>query len=224
MLEFCGPRKSRSMERQIKSKCIQPVRMWKCLEEYTEPETPLLEPRTVEVLTYPQEDKMYGIELISPEPFVIKYPIDSPIQAVVPGSVSSAHAADIRGSPVYRDSPMAFHRSSASPDYYSSTMAVRKSPSPQRKTTRRSHSTDKRSRATRRVTRTRPTRTRSFVNYANDEERETIVGEGGRYIYVNPEYIQRYHRSHGDYDSFSSSGTAERPQYRAYDVFEYDNI
>lgn len=45
-----------------------------------------------------------------------------------------------------------------------------------------------------------------------------------RYIYVNPEYIQRYHRRHGHYDSFSSSGTGDRPHQHRHEVFEYDDI
>nr|CDS32875.1 ATP citrate synthase [Hymenolepis microstoma] len=167
---------------------------------------------------HPHEDRIYGIELISPEPFVVRYPNDSPIQAVIPRSVSPIHAGNMRSSSVHRGRQIAAHRPHVSQNYRRSKTPVRRSPSPQSKAVHRSHSADKKSKAIRR----RPG-TGSFAKHDYDDERETVVDNGGRYIYVNPEYIQRYHRSHGSLDSFSSSGTIEKNHYHGNDVFEYND-
>ncbi|VDO03026.1 unnamed protein product [Rodentolepis nana] len=222
MSEFCGFRKSRPT---VRTKCVHPFRMRKCFKGCSEPEVALVEPRcisavqprTEEVLTHPQEDRIYGIELISPEPFVVKYPNDSPIQAVIPRSVSPVHAGNMRSSSGYRGRQMDAHRSPLSHDYHRSKTPIRRSPSPQSRGVHRSHSADKRSRSIR-----RGPRTRSFTKYIDDDE--TVVGNGGRFIYVNPEYVQRYHRFHGNHDSFSSSETAEKNHYRGNNVFEYNDI
>ncbi|VDK37060.1 unnamed protein product [Taenia asiatica] len=151
---------------------------------------------------------MYGIQLTSPEPFVVEYPRNSPIHAVMPRSVSPKSPIYRRSPPIVRRSPSPLYRRD-SPRFMRRSPSLRcKSPS----SLHRSLSIGGRSRHLR--MHHRPFRSRSYADYAFEEEEEELVGRGGgRYIYVNPDYVRRYHGRRGINESYSSSESVGPPHY-----------
>lgn len=117
--------------------------------------------------------QMYGIQLTSPEPFVVEYPRNSPIHAVMPRSVSPKSPIYRRSPPIVRRSPSPLYRRD-SPRFMRRSPSLRcKSPS----SLHRSLSIGGRSRHLR--MHHRPFRSRSYADYAFEEEEEELVGRGG---------------------------------------------
>ncbi|VDM34545.1 unnamed protein product [Hydatigera taeniaeformis] len=221
MTDICPGCISKSANRRIKLKYYEPIRLWKCHKNCTEPGIQLVDPRgpccsracrgrmsSFSSRSCRPHPQMYGIQLTSPEPFMVEYPRNSPIHAVMPRSVSPK-------SPVYRRSPPIIRRSPSPSCRRGSPRFLRRSPSLRCQSPaslHRSLSIDRRSRPLH-IRRT-PYRSRSYADYAYEEEEEELVGRGGgKYIYVNPDYIRRYHGRRGVNESFSSSGSIDQPRY-----------
>ncbi|KAL5105650.1 hypothetical protein TcWFU_001158 [Taenia crassiceps] len=211
MSDICAGCMSKSANRRIKLKYYEPIRLWTCHKNCTEPGIQLVDPRGPccsrvcrgRMRSCRPRGQMYGIQLTSPEPFMVEYPRHSPIHAVMPRSVSPK-------SPIYRRSPPIIRRSPSPSCRRGSPRFTRRSPSLKCRSPsslHRSLSIDRKSRPLRMLR--RPFRSRSYADYAFEEEEELIGRGGGRYIYVNPDYIRRYHGRRGMNESFSSSGSVE---------------
>ncbi|KAL5969506.1 hypothetical protein TSMEX_002780 [Taenia solium] len=221
MTDICQGCMSKSANRRIKLKYYEPIRLWTCHRNCTEPGIQLVDPRgpccsrvcrgrmsPCSSRSWRPRGQMYGIQLTSPEPFVVEYPRNSPIHAVMPRSVSPKSPIYRRSPPIIRRSPSPIYRR-GSPRFMRRSPSLRcKSPS----SLHRSLSIGRRSRHLR--MHHRPFRSRSYADYAFEEEEEELVGRGGgRYIYVNPDYVRRYHGRRGINESYSSSGSVGPPHY-----------
>nr|CDS22169.1 expressed conserved protein [Echinococcus granulosus] len=225
MTDICPACMSKAANRRIRLKYYEPIRLWTCHKNCTEPGIQLVDPRgpccsricrgrmsSCSSRSWRPHAQMYGIQLTSPEPFVVEYPRNSPIHAVMPRSVSPK-------SPIYRRSPPIIRRSPSPGCRRSSPHFMRRSSSQRRHSSHSLHRSMSSERKLRhKHIHRRPYRSRSFADYAFEEE-EVVGHGGGRYIYVNPDYIRRYHGRRGMNESFTSSGSAEQPHYHRDEVF-----